>query len=404
MPASKRKANHVGLVFQHTLAYYRRALRGVWRFAESRPTWQLTPIPPSQGVRHLSGRFRPDGLIVTANTRALDRELKTWDRPAVNVSAVITGQRFARVGVDNALVGRMAASHFLDRGLQRFAFVGPARQQFSVLRRAAFCDAVAESGEEVSCFVSGSRREFDPMGMRWDLESEVDRWLRKLPKPVGVFAPNDVWGVQVVLACRRANLRVPEDVAVLGVDDDDLFCELTRPGLSSIIVPAERIGFEAMGLLERLIEGHAWVDDEGLHDREQPARDAFLLPPIGVHVRRSTEVLAIEDEIVSESMRYIRDHADQPLAVDDVTRHVCVGRRTVERRFREKVGTGIAAQIRRAHLELARRLLAQTDLPVQSVALRAGFDDYRQMARVFRQSLATTPTEYRNDVSGSRDS
>ncbi len=384
------KAINIGLVFLHTLAYYRRALRGVWRYAESRPNWQLTPIPPQRGVRNLHERFQPNGLIVTANTRHLDRELQSWQRPAVNVSAVISSQRFARVGVDNELVGQMAAGHFLERGLRHFAFVGPAKQQFSMQRRASFCRALGESGAEAHCYISRSRREFDPLGMRWDLESDVQRWLRQLPKPVGIFAPNDVWGVQVVLASRRAELRVPEQVAVLGVDDDDLFCELTRPGLSSVIVPSEQIGYEAMALLERLIGG------------EKPPSEPLLLPPVGVHMRRSSEVLAIEDQLVAQAVQFIQENTSRPLRVEEVITHLCVGRRTLERRFRDLLGTGIAEQVRMAHLQRARRLLAQTDLSVHVVAMRAGFEDYRQMVRLFRHTLDTTPTGYRDQVSGSR--
>ncbi|MBA3312738.1 MAG: substrate-binding domain-containing protein [Planctomycetaceae bacterium] len=132
--------------------------------------------------------------------------------------------------------------------------------------------------------------------------------MRKLPKPVGIFTPNDLWGVQVILGCRSARLRVPEDVAVLGVDDDDLYCELT----SSIQVPAERIGAEAVALLERLLAG------------EKRPHEPTLLPPLGVNARRSTEVLAIDDEYVTAAIRFIRENADRPLRVADVVRHVAL--------------------------------------------------------------------------------
>jgi LacI family transcriptional regulator len=383
MTHSNSKPTHIGLVFVHSFAYYRRVLRGIGRYVEARPHWQLTSIAPEQQSLRMPGRFRPNGLIVAANTSSLDRALATWRRPAVNVSAVFFEQRFPRVGVDNVQIGRLAAGHFLERGLTHFGFVGPPHQLFSIERRDAFQQALHEAGHETVCYDSRADIEFDPLGHRWDLEPAVQRWLRKLPKPVGVFAPNDLWGMQVVLACRRASLRVPEDVAVVGVDDDDLFCEMIRPRLSSIILPSEQIGYEAIALLERLLSG------------EKPPAEPILLPPVGVNARRSSEVLAIDDEDVVAAIRYIREHAHEPLRVADVLRHIPVGRRTLERRCRAALGWGLAEEIRRTHFELARRLLSGTDLPVQAVALRSGFTDYRHMALAFRKQLATTPTAYR---------
>ncbi|MEX0713101.1 MAG: DNA-binding transcriptional regulator [Pirellulales bacterium] len=380
------RPTHVGLAFVHSFAYYRRILRGIWRYVEARPHWQLTSIAPEQQPARLRGRFRPDGLIVALNTIALERALATWRRPAVNVSAVFSRQRFARVGVDNVQVGRLAANHFLERGLRHFAFVGPPRHLFSTQRREAFCQALQEAGHAAACYDDAAKLEFDPLGHLWDLGPDVLRWLRKLPTPVGVFTPNDLWGVQVVLACRRADLRVPEDVAVLGVDDDDLYCELTRPRLSSIIVPAEQIGYEAVALLERLLAG------------EKPPCEPVLLPPAGINARRSSEVLAIEDEDVVAAVRFIREHAHRPVRVADVLEHVPLGRRTLERRCRAALGWGVAEEIRRTHVERACRLLAGTNLSMRAVASHAGFLDYRHLAVVFRKQLRTTPTAYRRQM------
>src|SRR5262249_10324845 len=155
----------------------------------------------------------------------------------------------------NARVGRLAAAHFLDRGLRHFGFVGPPDHAYSTERHAAFCQALREAGHTVACHHAPASLPFDPFCQHWNLDRGVYRWLRALPRPVGVFAPSDDWGVQVSEACRQAGLRVPEDVALLGVDDDDLDCELTRPQLSSIILPAKRIGYEAAALLDRLLAG-----------------------------------------------------------------------------------------------------------------------------------------------------
>lgn len=394
MANPKTKATNIGLMVMHSFAYYRRVLRGIWRYVEARPQWDVTSIAPEQQPLRMRGRFSPDGLVVAMNTVAVERALREWRRPAVNVSAIFWKQRFPRVGVDNRQVGKLAAEHFLEHGLRHFAFAGPPRHLFSTERREAFCQAVAEAGYAVISYENSTTPEFDPLGRRWDLEPEFQSWLRRLPRPVGLFAPNDLWGVQVVLACRRGGIAVPEEVAVLGVDDDDLYCELTRPRLSSIIVPAEQIGYESVALLEHLLAG------------KKPPNGPLLLPPVGINPRRSTEVLAIDDEDVVAAIRFIRENVHQPLRVDDVLQHVPLTRRTLERRCRTALGWSVAEEIRRTHLERARRLLAATDLSIQAVAKQAGYSDYRHLVVAFRKQLGITPTAYRRQhrISGDQRS
>jgi LacI family transcriptional regulator len=325
-------------------------------------------------------------LIASVYSKAVVRVLSRWRRPVVNVTAILPGLRFPCVRVDNGPVGQMAATHFLERGLRHFGYVGPPNQLFSMERRAAFCRALEQSGHGAACYHTVRRLPFDPRGQRWDLDRGVYRWLRKLPKPVGVFVPGDDWGIQVAEACRHVGLRVPEDVALLGVDDDDLDCELARPRLSSIILPTERIGYEAAALLGRLLAG------------EKPPAEPILLPPTGVATRRSTEILAIDDRHVVTAVRFIRENAHLPLRVQDVLREVPLGRRTLERRCHKALGWGLGHEIRRAHLERARRLLARTDLPMKLVARQAGFTSIRHMGIVFRQELGMPPTTYRRQL------
>ncbi len=381
--------NHlrIGLAIHHSYAYYRGVLRGIAQYAETKPEWLFTSVLPEEQSLQSLGRFRPVGLIASVSGELLLRALSRWRRPVVNVDPHLPALRFPTVHVDNALVGQLAAAHFLERGLRHFGFVGPPDHLYSTERRAAFFGALEEAGDTPACYHSPANLPFDTLGRRWDLDRGVYRWLRALPKPVGVFVPGDDWGVQVVEACRQVGLRVPEDVALLGVDDDDLECELTRPRLSSVKVPAERIGYEAAALLDRLLAG------------EKPPAEPVLVPPLGVATRRSTEVLAIEDGDVVAAVRFIREHAHLPLRVIDVLREVPVGRRTLERRCRHALGWGLGEEIRRAHLELACRLLARTDLPMKAVAQQTGFSDFRHMAVVFRQELGMSPTAYRRKVS-----
>lgn len=386
------KLIRVGLAVNHSFTYYRSVLRGIAHFAESKPQWLFTSMVPERGRLQALDRFQPVGLIASVHTKALNRALATWRRPVVNVSAVWPDLRFPRVGVDNALVGQLAATHFLERGLRHFAFIGPPHHLYSMERHAAFCQALRVTGHAVQSYHTSSRPGFDPLGQRWDLGRGIYLWLRRLPTPVGLFVPGDDWAVPVTEACRQVGLRMPEDVALLGVDDDDLDCELTRPRLSSVILPAEQIGFQAATLLDRLLAG------------DKPPAGPILLPPLGVATRRSTEVLAIDDHDVITAVRFIREHAHLPLRVRDILREVPLGRRTLERGCRKALGWGLGEEIRRAHLERACRLLARTDLPLKTVAQRAGFSGLRHLGEVFRQELSMSPSAYRRQtkVSGRR--
>jgi len=380
----------LGLVFRDRFDYYRGVLRGIRRYLETRPQWLITSISPEpsslQRSLRMSGRLRPDGLIAQVNTRQLYRILSRWRRPIINVSAVLSGVRFPRVGVDDIRVGQLASDHFLERGLCHFGFVGSPDYLFSTERRAAFGQALRKAGHVLAFYDGHANLKYNPLSQQWDLDPSLQRWLRALPKPAGVFVPNDSLAVQVAEACQRAELHVPDEVSILGVDNDEPHCELTRPPLSSIILPAEQVGYEAATLLDRLLAG------------DKPLPTAIFLPPIGVATRRSTDVLAIDDSHVIAAVRYIREHAHLPLRVDDVLRHVPVGRRTLERRCRLALGRGLGEEIRRTHLERARRLLAETDLPMKVLASQAGFSSLSYMGLVFRQELGLSPTAYRRQM------
>lgn len=375
----------IGLAINHSYAFWRNVLRGIGCYAETKPRWLFVSIvPEQQSVSVL--RSKIDGLLVSIDTLEMVQALKYWRRPVVNVSDVLFDLTFPRVGPDNVQVGRLAADHFLARGLRHFGYFGPQGQMYAVERQQSFDQALADVQHTCSHFHIPTNLPFDVHNRRWDINQAAYRWLRKLPKPVGVFTPCDNWGVQLLEACRHLELRVPEDVAVLGVDDDELDCDFARPRLSSVMLPAERIGYSAAELLDRLLA------------RKAATTAATLLPSPGVATRQSTDILAIEDSEVIAAVRFIREHAHVPMQVADVLQEVPVGRRTLELRFRESLNRSIAEEIRRVHLERAQRLLARTELPIQKIAVQAGFSDFRHMANVFQQALGKSPTAYRRQL------
>ncbi|MDZ4686932.1 MAG: substrate-binding domain-containing protein [Planctomycetaceae bacterium] len=235
-------------------------------------------------------------------------------------------------------------------------------------------------------FYEGPRSSFHQRGRLLALQGALRHWLSALPKPVGVFAAHELRAWQVVEACRSSGLRVPDDVAVIGTDNDELLCELARPSLSSVPIPAERIGFEAAALLSKLMRG------------AKPPRRPKLFAPTRVNARQSSDVLAGADPEVTVAARFIRNHAHQPLSVDDVLRHVSISRRALEQRFRRVLDRGIGQEIRRVHLERAKELLATTLLSMADVAEQAGFSSMHYLSRVFRHDVGLTPSDFRRQA------
>jgi LacI family transcriptional regulator len=372
----------IGLVFSYSLAHCRGIVRGVGDYARAKRDWLFTPIPPEAGGLKLLREAKPDGVIAHVYNETLAEALLVLRKPLVNVCGVLPDLAVPRVGLDDVVIGRLAADHLLDRGLRHFAFVGQPHQGYSRRREAGFRRRVAAAGFRLSRYHE-PRTAFDPRGRLWALDEAVRRWVGSLPRPVGVFTCNDVWGVQISEVCRQAKLNVPEDVAIVGVDNDDLLCELARPPLSSVAIPSEQVGYRAAVMLDGLLRG-------------KPApRRPVLLPPRGVVARQSSDVLAIDDPDVAAAVRFIRAEAGRPLATADVVDAVTVCRRTLERRFRRALARGIWDEIRRVQLDLAKRLLCDTDLPMSTVAQSSGLSDGKHLSVVFRQELNVTPTGYR---------
>ena len=206
------------------------------------------------------------------------------------------------------------------------------------------------------------------------------QWLKPLPKPIGILTWTTNCGREVINACRKAYLLIPEQIAVLAADEDELLCELCNPPLSGIALTSERIGYEAAATLDRLMQGH------------RPTENLILIEPTGVISRQSTDTLAIDDEDVARALSFIRSHATKPIQVKDVLCEVAVSRRRLERQFQEILGRTPAAEIRRMHFEHAKNLLAETDMTVPEVAEASGFGSREYLAYAFKTETGPTPS------------
>lgn len=373
----------IALVANQSLAYCRRVMRGVKRFAEERPDWILLPVAATPADVQRLHRLDVSGVIAHVWNHRLFQAMKPWHKRLVNISWVLFDLPLPSVGTDNDLVGKLAAQHFLERGFRNFGFVGHRNHAYSVLREASFRQTIEAAGYRVLAHYAKSNERFDPMGHLWALDPRLQRWVAQLPKPAAIFSPNDIWGLQLTELARQAGLRVPEELALLGVDDDDLLCEMARPSLSSVALASEWIGREAAALLDRLLAGN------------RPPTQPILLPPVGVSLRQSSEVLAVHDREVVTAVAFIRANVHRPLRVDDVIRGSAHGRRTLEHRFHATLGWGIAAQIRHEKIQRAKHLLLRTDLSMDQIADQSGFSDQFRFSAVFRKLAGIPPSTYR---------
>ena len=370
---------HVALQVPALVAYQQRLLHGVADYVRDRglATWWRVDYHPYV-LEFDDVPDGCDGVIRQVEGEAAGRDLLGRGLRVVGV----LGRRYddpdlrARVphvhGDDDA-VGRMAAEHLLERGLRSLRFLGLDRESRAMrARREGFAARVAEAGHECPVTPVSDHRYRD--------------WAAALPRPVGVMAYNDIEARALVNACGELGLRVPDDVAVVGVDDDPLLCAFSNPPLSSVVTGTRRMGYLAAGLLDRMLRG----------EEDRPP-DPPPVPPLGVITRQSSDVLAVEDEDVAAAVRYIRENACGPggLTVEQVARRAVVGRRRLEQKFRRALGLTPLAEIRRVRMNRAAELLAGTSLSVGEVAARCGYSAQSRFGADFRATWGQTPLRYR---------
>ena len=383
----------VAVLLETSRGYGRQLLAGILRYRRLHRPWSLVVSPGhfAQHVPQLQNE-RLSGAI-TRLTPALTRMIHEQKLPVITMEAF--SEEFAKVhrrlGLceihsDSVAIGRMAAEHFLDRGFRHFAYCGISHDcLWSDVRQKGFAKRVEESG--YSCHVYPIARS-ETYG-HWDHNVPVlAKWLAGLPKPLGLMVANDDRSLTALHACRIAGLQVPEEVAVVGVDDDELVCELCDPPLSSVATDLESAGYDAAELLDHMMAGRV----SGFHQ--------IIVKPLWVTTRRSSDVIAQDDRLVAGMLRFIRDHAGRPIGVRDVVEHCELSRRTLERRFSEAMGHSILDEITRQRLERAKRLLLETRLAMHRVALAAGFSNEKSMHRAFRQIIGCSPWRYRQDEHG----
>ena len=373
----------MAVVIEASNAYARGLLAGIHRHVREHEPWTVFLPEHGRGTPPLESlaKWHGDGVIARIETEATAKALVKLRRalgiPLIDVSAARLVADAPYVETDDDAIAGVAADHFLERDFRHFAFLGDDRFRWSDNRCRAFVTAVAAKGHDVAVF---SRRRKTPPA---DDDEAVEAWLAGLPKPVALLACYDIRGRQAIDACRRAGIAVPDEVAVLGVDDDDVLCGLASPPLSSVMPDAIGAGRLAAELLEQLMRG------------EPLDRSEWLLPPRGIAARQSTDVLAIDDTLVVAAVRLIREHACAGLKVADVARALKTTRRVLENRFTKRVGHTPHEEIARVQFRRVEQLLRETELPLAAIAARAGFKHTEYMTVAFTKRHGTPPSRWR---------
>ena len=376
----KRRTLRVGILAPPLPSYVRDIYRGVLHYAYRDGKWLMRAFPSSGRVLlPQSKEFTVDGLIAYIADRAMADTIRALHVPCVNISAHVEDLGFPCVWPDNAAVGRMAASHLISLGLRHFAYLGPGGTYFAEQRGDAFCDLVRAHGFE--CMRVD--RAGDPNRTVGDIKWLI-RCLGKFPLPCGVFACDDHIGANVLEACERAHLRVPEDIAVVGVNDEETLCSFTNPPLSSIPQPGYQAGYQAAVLLDRLMHG------------KRPPRRHLVIPVPPLKVRRSTDIIATGDPLVADTVRLIRERAPhESVTVAELAAAMRTARRTLDRRFMRVLGRSPKVEIDRVRLERLQWYLGETNLSIKRIWLEMGFSSPREPARFLRRQTGMTPTAYR---------
>jgi LacI family transcriptional regulator len=388
----KKRMRHVALLIETSREYARTLLRGVIRYQREHEPWSLYFQP--KGLRELPPKWlhnwHGDGILVRVDNRQMANAVAARGVPAVDLRFALPDLDLPYVGIDNHAVVELAVNHLLERGFRNLAFCGlPPHQNAGMdYRGQRFLELAERAGVPYSVFPEPGCP--GPWG-NWEQEQEaLAAWVARLPHAVGVVAVNDDRGIQVLEACRETGVRVPDAAAVVGADNDEFLCNLSTPPMSSVDLGAERVGYEAAALLDRLMAGR------------EVAPKRIILPPVGVVVRQSSDVMAIPDRELAESIRFIREHACEGIRVEDVLGRSRLSASTLQRRFKAVLGRTPKEEITRLQMETAKRLLVHTDLPNADIAARCGFAEPKRFITAFHEKVGASPGTFRRHSRPSR--
>jgi len=394
-PPTPLRRFRVAHLIESSRMYGRQLLRGIAAFASEHRNWILFHEEHSLGeeIPLRLRRWRPDGIIAQLAGAKMIRQIRRMKVPVVDLYGEEKIPGVSGILPDADAMIQMAISHFLERGFRNFAYCGFTNVLFSEIREACFVERLAKQGYQAHVF------RYPPLAKPKGLaaveaharqySAQLAKWLRNLPKPVGLLACDDTRGQQILFVCNEAGIAVPDEVGVLGIDNDDVQCELSTPSLSSIDPNVQAIGYKAASLLHQLLNGQPTCSD---------CSDKLLVSPLRVVARHSTDVLAFADPEVAEVVRFVREHAFDGMSLEAMTAHLKISRSTIERWLHRSLGRSFVEEIMRVRINRVAELLLTTNLKVEKIAHLSGFPHVASMSRMFKKVQGLSPGQYRLKV------
>jgi LacI family transcriptional regulator len=379
----------VAILVETALASGRSILTGISQYLHERDDWSVFHPTGYLGATEPSGleQWDGDGIIARIASPAILQSLRQKKIPVVDVLGNVTTSPYPLVKSDDKAIGRMVANHFTGAGHRHFAFLGLEDERWSLEREEMFLKMVGERAQSKSSYHLSPD---EKRAGHWnDNVQQLTEWLAGLPKPLALMVASDQFGPMALKACQRLELLVPEEISVVGVDNDRPFCDLCRPRLSSVEPDHVRAGYEAAKLMDKILTG------------ADTATRQIETPPLTLHHRPSSDATAVSDPALVKALQCIREKACLGVSVDDVARESGLSRSVLQRRFRDHMGKTVGDAILVVKLRRARDMLTFTDLPLIDVAERSGFNYQEYLSYIFKKHLGTTPARYREETAAS---
>jgi LacI family transcriptional regulator len=377
------KVPHVALLIETSRTYGRGLLRGIRRYMAEHGPWSV--YVESRGLDRRPppwlANWKGDGIITRTFSQEAADVISQLSVPTIELRATKLDHDFPFVGIDNRALGQIVADHLLERGFRHFGCYKLTTESFFEERAVNFVASTEAAGFD--CAVYGAEGQGATPEKWEEQQRRLCEWLASLPKPVGILACNDQLGFWLLDACTRAGLAVPDEVAVIGVENDESLCGMSTPPMSSVRIDGERVGYEAARLLDQMMQGG---------DKPSPET---LFPFDGIVTRKSSDVICVDDEVVAKAIQFIRDNAYEDLRVEQVAKEIYVSRSVLERRMRAAIGRSPKSEIIRARLQLVQDYLIDTDLPLSDIAERVNFQHPQYMSELFKKKIGQTPGAYR---------
>jgi LacI family transcriptional regulator len=368
------------LLVETSRAFGRGLIMGIARYSKIYGPWSFykEPIDLKSTIPHLTG-WKPDGIIMRDSL--ITMELLNLKIPTI---LAIHDSSYPKdvpvIKTDSQSIARLASNHLLEKGLKNLAFFGYENYDWLKERRFYFSRYNIEAGYKTHIYIPRRKIKRD----EWESEQqEVCDWVNALPKPVGIFAGNDDHGQNILEVCKLIGLKVPEDVAVIGVDNDPMICDISDPPLTSIALNVEAAGYEAAKLMDNMI------------DTKKLSGKQIMVSPSYIVQRQSTDILAVKDTDVSKAIQFIKKNAKNKICVEDVVRSTNLNRRVLERRFKTAIHRSIYDEIQNVRVELIAKLLIETDLPISQITAFFDFTDAEHISRYFKRGKGVGLREFR---------